>query len=74
MEEIPIRERIIVTSGRVSSEILTKAGLMGAPMLISRSAPTDRAVKLAEDVGLTLIARVRGNKMSVYTHPERIIL
>ncbi|MBN2373287.1 formate dehydrogenase accessory sulfurtransferase FdhD [bacterium] len=73
LENIPLMEKIIVTSGRVSSEILTKTVLMGSPILISRSAPTDRAIKLAEDTGLTLIARVRENKMSVYSHPERVI-
>ena len=73
-EKIPLSDKIIVTSGRVSSEILTKVGLMGIPILISRSAPTDKAVRLAEEIGLTLIARVRGHKMSIYTHPERVSL
>ena len=74
LENIPLEEKVIVTSGRVSSEILTKVGLMGTPILISRSAPTDKAVRLADKIGLTLIARVRGNKMSIYTHPDRVSL
>ena len=72
LEKIQLEEKVVVTSGRVSSEILTKVGLMGTPILISRSAPTDKAVRLADRIGLTLIARVRGQKMSIYTHPERV--
>lgn len=74
LERIPLSERIIIASGRVSSEILTKVGLMGVPILISRSAPTDKSVRLADKIGLTLIAGVRGDKMSVYTHPERVVM
>ena len=72
LEKVPLSERIIIASGRVSSEILTKVGLMGVPVLISRSSPTDKSVRLADRIGLTLIAGVRGEKMSVYTHPERV--
>ena len=71
---VPLQERIIIASGRVSSEILTKVGLMGVPVLISRSAPTDKSVRFADEIGLTLIAGVRGDKMSVYTHPERVLI
>jgi len=73
LEKIPLTDKILVTSGRVSSEILDKVSQMGCPLLISRSAPTDRAIQLAEEAGLTLIARVRGNKMTIYTHPERVL-
>ena len=73
LEKIPLTDKILVTSGRVSSEILNKVSQMGCPVLISRSAPTDRAIQLAEETGLTLIARVRGNKLTIYTHPERVL-
>jgi FdhD protein len=74
LEKVPLSERIIIASGRVSSEILIKVGLMGVPILISRSAPTDKSVRLADKIGLTLIAGVRGDKMSIYTHPERVLM
>lgn len=73
MEKIPISEKIIITSGRVSSEIIIKAGRMGVPILISRSAPTDKAIRLAKKIGLTLIAKVRGQKMCIYTFEDRIV-
>jgi FdhD protein len=73
LEKIPLMDKIMVTSGRVSSEILNKVCQMGCPILISRSAPTDRAIQLAEEAGMTMIARVRGNKMTIYTHPGRVL-
>lgn len=73
LEKRACADRIIVTSGRISSEMLVKAGVMGVPLLISRSAPTDRAVMLARMIGLTLVGRAQENRFVVYSHPERII-
>ncbi len=63
----------IVTSGRISSDILLKAALMNISLIISRSAPTSLAVKLASKLGVTLIGFARGNKLNIYTHQDRII-
>lgn len=65
--------RIIITSGRVSSEILLKAVKRNIPLLISKSAPTDMGVKLAGDLGITLIGFVRGKRMNVYANDWRVI-
>jgi len=73
LEGIPTKDRIIVTSGRVSSEILQKIVKRGIPIIVSISAPTDLGVKIADKLGITLIGLVRGGKMNVYTHEERII-
>lgn len=70
--KIPIRDKVIVFSGRISSEVLLKVSKIGVGILISKSAPTDLALKLADDLGVTAIGFVRGNKMNVYTHPHRI--
>lgn len=72
LEEIPRHDKMIIFSGRVSSEILLKVAKMGAPILVSRSAPTDLALKLAEDLRVTVIGFARGNRMNIYTHPDRI--
>lgn len=74
LEGIPTDDKLIIFSGRVSSEILLKAARMGVPILISRSAPTDLAIKLAEDLQITVLGFVRGNRLSVYAHRERVIL
>ena len=72
LNDIPTNDRIIVTSGRVSSEILLKVNKRNVPVLISKSAPTDQGVKLAKDLGVTLVGFVRGKRMNVYAHDWRI--
>jgi len=59
-------------SGRISSEIVLKARRAGLPVLASRSAPTDQALKIAEASGLTVVGFARGSRMNVYTEKERI--
>lgn len=68
-----LHDKVIVFSGRMSSEVLLKISKIGIGILISKSAPTDLALRLADDLGITTIGFVRGNKMNVYTHPHRII-
>jgi FdhD protein len=71
--DIPIEGLVILTSGRISSEIIRKVAIMGVPIIISLAAPTNLAVRLAKKIGVTLIASVRGGKMDVYTHNERVL-
>lgn len=72
-KNISTSERIILTSGRVSSEIIVKVARRLIPVLISKSAPTNAGVKLAQELGITLIGFVRGARMNVYTHEQRVI-
>jgi len=64
---------LVLTSGRVSSEIVLKVEKIRSPLLVSRSAPTDQAVKLSKELNLTLVGFVRGERMNVYTGKERIV-
>ncbi len=73
LTDIPTNDCIIVTSGRISSEILLKVTRKGIPILISKSAPTDLGVNLANDLGVTLIGFVRGKRMNVYTNEWRVV-
>jgi FdhD protein len=73
LEKIPVRDKIIAFSGRVSSEVLLKVSKIGVGILLSKSAPTDLALKLAEDLNITVVGFIRGNTLNVYTHPERIL-
>lgn len=73
LRDISVDDRIIITSGRVSSEILLKVAKRNIPILISRSAPTDLGVRLANDLGVTLVGFVRGERMNVYSDDWRII-
>lgn len=72
LKDISTTDRIIVTSGRVSSEILLKVARRRVPVIISVAAPTDVAVQLAENLGITLVGFVRGSRMNVYTHDWRV--
>jgi len=73
LEDIPTDNRVIITSGRITSEILHKVAKRGIPILISISAPTNLGVRIADSLGITLIASVRGKKMNVYTSDWRIV-
>ena len=73
LEEVDCSDKIIVTTGRISSEIVTKVWKMGIPVIISHSAPTSRAITLAKDAGITIIGYVRGGKMRVYSHEGRVV-
>jgi FdhD protein len=73
LKGIPTDGRVIITSGRVSSEILLKAAKRNIPLLVSKSAPTDIGVKLAGDMGITLIGFVRGKRMNVYANDWRVV-
>ncbi len=63
---------ILVVSGRLSSEMVLKALFGKIPIVISRSAPTSLAIKLAEKFGVTLIGFARAQKLNVYTHNRRM--
>ncbi len=74
LRSVPVENKILITSGRVTSEIMTKAGRNRLPILISRAAPSCMAISLAEDMGITLIGFARGDRMNIYTWPSRIRL
>lgn len=73
MDRTPLSDKVIIFSGRISSEVLLKVSKMGVGIIISKSAPTDLALELATDLGITSIGFVRGRDMNVYTHPHRIV-
>jgi len=72
LKGISTQNKFILTTGRVSSEILIKVAKQKVPVVASHSAPTDLAVGLAENLNLTLIGFVRGSRMNIYTHNYRI--
>lgn len=71
---ISIQDKIIVFSGRISSEILMKVSKIGCEIVLSKSAPTELALQLAEELGITTVGFVRNNTFNIYTHKERILL
>lgn len=73
-ENLPLEDKILITSGRISSDVLLKAQKCEFPIIISKGAPTNQAVKLAQDMHITLLGFVRGKTMNIYTYPERITI
>lgn len=70
----PLRDRILMVSGRASFEIVQKAAVAGIPIVAAVSAPSDLAIDTAERLGVTLIGFLRGAGFNVYTHDSRIDL
>jgi FdhD protein len=71
---LPLGERILMVSGRVSFEIVQKAAVAGIPIVAAVSAPSDLAIETAERLGVTLIGFLRGDGFNVYAHDARIDL
>jgi FdhD protein len=69
---LPLGERILCVSGRLSFELVQKAAVAGAPILVGVGAPSSLAVALAEERGVTLCGFTRRGSTNVYTHPERV--
>jgi FdhD protein len=69
---IDTRDKILLSSGRISSEMMNKARRLGTPIVCSRTSPTSLSVALAEAWGITIVAYLRQDRMRIYTHPERI--
>ncbi|TCN22700.1 formate dehydrogenase accessory sulfurtransferase FdhD [Mesobacillus foraminis] len=69
---ISIGDKILVFSGRLSSEILLKVAKIGCEMVLTKSAPTELALKLAEELQITTVGFIRNQSLNVYTCPERI--
>jgi FdhD protein len=71
---LPLHDRILMVSGRVSFEIVQKAAVAGIPIVCAVSAPTDLAITAAERLGVTLVGFLRGDGFNVYSHDDRVDL
>jgi FdhD protein len=69
---VPLGERILCVSGRLSFELVQKAAVAGAPILVGVGAPSSLAVSLAQERGMTLCGFARRGRVNVYTRPERV--
>jgi FdhD protein len=72
LDELPTRGGVILASGRISSEMLFKAAIMGVPVVGSRTSPTNLALTVADRLNITVCGYLRQGSMNVYTHPERV--
>lgn len=68
LDGLDTRDKIVLSSGRISSEMLIKAAKRQIPIVVSRAAPTSLSVEIAKKLGITLIGFVRGEKMNIYSN------
>ena len=73
LDNIPIQDKLIVSTGRVASEILLKVARIGIPLMVSTAVATSFSVELARKVGITLVGNVKNGKFWVYNDTNRII-
>ncbi len=71
--QIPTRDLLLLTTGRISSEMLSKAAKMGVPVLASLNSATNRAVKLGAELGITVVGYARGRCLSAYCCENRLL-
>ncbi len=72
MQGVAPERRILITTGRISSEMLQKAARMDVPILISRTSPSSLSIEMAERYGITLIGYARKHRFNVYSNPQRV--
>ena len=66
--------RLLLISGRISSEMVAKSFNLGVSVLVSRTSPTSLAIQTAQQAGITLVGYLRGRSYNIYTHPERVTI
>lgn len=69
-----LSDKALLFSGRVSSEVILKTAKIGVGLLISKSAPSELAIELAEELNITLIGFARHQRMNIYSHPNRVLV
>ena len=67
------RDCILLTTGRISSEMLLKAAKMQVPVVVSRGSPTERAIVLGRDLNITVVGYARGSRLSAFSGEERLL-
>ena len=74
LKGLPTQDKILLTTGRISSEMVLKAARMQVPIVVSRGTPTERAVTLGAELGITVVGYARGNRLSVFSGKERLLI
>ena len=71
-KQIELHDKMLVTSGRVSTEMVAKAARLGIGLIASRTSATDKAIELCEQAGITLVGYLRGESLEIYSRPRQL--
>lgn len=74
LSDLDLSDKILISSGRISSEMIIKAIKSNIPIIVSRSASTGLSVKIAKQFNATLIGFARGNRMNIYNGQDRLLI
>ncbi|MDH4140378.1 MAG: formate dehydrogenase accessory sulfurtransferase FdhD [Coriobacteriia bacterium] len=74
LDGIPTEDAVLLSTGRISYEMAVKAAKSRVPIVVSRTAVTDLAADIAQELGITLVGYARGGQLVVYTCPERVAI
>ncbi|HEV8309290.1 MAG TPA: formate dehydrogenase accessory sulfurtransferase FdhD [Methylomirabilota bacterium] len=74
LKGVSTRDRILLNTGRISSEMLLKGARMGVPLVVSRTSPTEMAVSLAEQLGITVVGYLQHDTFNLYAGGDALIL
>jgi FdhD protein len=74
LKGVATRDRILLNTGRVSSEMLLKGARLGCPLVVSRTSPTEMAVSLAEQLGVTVVGYLRQDGFNLYAGGDALLL
>ena len=70
--ELELKDKILISSGRISSEMMLKAAKLEVPIVVSRSAPTELGINIAQKMEITLVGFARGRRLNIYNRPDRV--
>lgn len=71
-KQLNLQDKMLVTSGRISTEMVAKAARLGIGLIASRTSPTDKAIELCQQAGITLVGYLRGSGLEIYSHAQQL--
>jgi FdhD protein len=74
LDRVSTTDAVLLSTGRISYEMAVKAAKAEIPIVVSRSAVTDLAADIGDELNITLVGYARGGKLSVYTHAQRVLV
>lgn len=72
LQKLETKDKILLTTGRISSEMIFKGARLGVPIVVTRRSPTDGAIRYAKEIGITLVGHAKKDGFYIFSHAERV--